>query len=295
MAVFLNRRRLLALVDFAFQACRAGNPEPSSGCPQCRACQLHCPWPLRPPPTPAIHATDASSSWQAAVAGSLVARWRSSSFGMRCKKDRPPDMTCSTQLTPWRRAFIPTYKCLWRRDRVHINVAELEAYSREEARLAGRVTSARPLFCLDFGPQRFSGLCWLPACFRTSCSSHPPSILPTILPGSWRSGCPRCASRQRWAWLTAVPCAQRPCKICSRTHPPPAPRACPLRSRPVPPRRALPSPPVAAGEPVVRAFCCVRGELRLDLPGALGTRLVFWQAWSGPESGPIWRTMGVDV
>ena len=47
---------------------------------------------------------------------------------------------------------VPSYTCTWRKEykaRVHINVAEMEAYLCEEARLAGSTQSKRALFGLD--------------------------------------------------------------------------------------------------------------------------------------------------
>ena len=64
----------------------------------------------------------------------------------------PDDEVFATRPVAVVAATVPAHSCAWRkeyRSHVRINVAELEAFLREEARLAGRSVSKRALFGLD--------------------------------------------------------------------------------------------------------------------------------------------------
>ena len=131
---------------------------------------------LRAPVLPSIIATDASSAWQAAVEASLPlevaeemlrhtlqrgawtrllsppAAWLKQHSLLEPADELPGEVSYTAHPVAQAAAQVPSYRCLWRREyknRVHINVAELGAYLREEARVAGRRSASRPLFGLD--------------------------------------------------------------------------------------------------------------------------------------------------
>ncbi|CAE7286931.1 unnamed protein product [Symbiodinium microadriaticum] len=133
VSVFMVRRRLLSLVNLCFQAIREG-------------------------PSQAI--LRLSPELKAELAA-FVCLGHLAVLDLRCLADDhrhgcfqflASEVTYSAHPVAEAAARVPAYKCLWRREyknRVHINVAELGAYLREEARVAGRYPASRPLFGLD--------------------------------------------------------------------------------------------------------------------------------------------------
>ncbi|CAE7384983.1 unnamed protein product [Symbiodinium sp. KB8] len=131
---------------------------------------------LRAQPLDSIIATDASSGWQAAVSAPVSsevvaefqrhsvqrgawskllpppAAWLKEHNLLEAESELPGDMVFTAHPVAVAAARVPEFEVRWRREhkrRMHINVAELEAYLHEESRLAGRVRSGRPLFGLD--------------------------------------------------------------------------------------------------------------------------------------------------
>ena len=184
VAVFLLRRRLLSLIDVTFRAVQVGtsrtiirlSPELAAELASFVSLGFLAVVELRAQPCAAIFATDASSQWQAAVSAPVSASVVSEALRHSLQKGAwsrllsPPsawlkehDMLEPQQELPGEQPFaahplaaalaqVPQFRVLWRREyksRVHINVAELEAYLREEARLAGRACAAKALFGLD--------------------------------------------------------------------------------------------------------------------------------------------------
>ncbi|CAE7636023.1 unnamed protein product [Symbiodinium sp. CCMP2456] len=184
VSVFMVRRRLLSLVNLCFQVLREGSPQAILRLsPELKAelasfvCLGHLAVvDLRAPVLPIIIATDASSTWQAAVEARVAPEvteelWRhtvqrgswtrllspqAAYLKQRCllesADELPGEVSYSAHPLAEAAARVPAYRCLWRREyrnRVHINVAELGAYLREEARVAGRYVASRPLFALD--------------------------------------------------------------------------------------------------------------------------------------------------
>ena len=184
VSVFMVRRRLLSLVNLCFQAVREGPAQAILRLgPELKAelasfvCLGHLAvLDLRAPVLPSIIATDASSSWQAAVEAPLPlevseellrhtlqrgawtrllsppAAWLKQHSLLEPGDELPGEVSYSAHPVADAAARVPAYRCLWRREyknRVHINVAELGAYLREEARVAGRHSASRPLFGLD--------------------------------------------------------------------------------------------------------------------------------------------------
>ena len=125
---------------------------------------------LRALPLKTVVATDASSSWQAAVSAEInplvveefqrfalqrgawsrllppPAAWLKEHDLLEPESELPGD-TVFTAL-PVAEAFarVPAYRTRWRKPykaRIHINVAEIGAYLREEARIASRLRSGR--------------------------------------------------------------------------------------------------------------------------------------------------------
>ena len=184
VSVFMLRRRLLCLVDLCFQAVRGGtaqtilrlSPE-LKGELASFVCLGHLAIvDLRAQPLDSIIATDASSSWQAAVSAPVSsevvaefqrhsvqrgawskllpppAAWLKEHNLLEPESELPGDMVFTAHPVAVAAARVPVFEVRWRREhkrRMHINVAELEAYLHEESRLAGRVLSGRPLFGLD--------------------------------------------------------------------------------------------------------------------------------------------------
>ncbi|CAE7216755.1 unnamed protein product [Symbiodinium sp. CCMP2456] len=184
VSVFMVRRRLLSLVNLCFQVLREGSPQAILRLsPELKAelasfvCLGHLAVvDLRAPVLPIIIATDASSTWQAAVEAHVAPEvseellrhtvqrgsWtrllspQAAYLRQRCllepSDELPGEVSYFAHPLAEAAARVPAYKCLWRREyrnRVHINVAELGAYLREEARVAGRYVASRPLFGLD--------------------------------------------------------------------------------------------------------------------------------------------------
>ena len=184
VAVFLLRRRLLSLIDVSFRAVQVGTsrtiirltPELAAELASFVALGPLAVVELRAQPCAAIFATDASSQWQAAVSAPVSASVVSEAVRHSLQKGAwsrllsPPsawlkehDMLEPQQELPGEQPFaahpfaaalapVPQFRVLWRREyksRVHINVAVLEAYLQEEARLAGRACAAKALFGLD--------------------------------------------------------------------------------------------------------------------------------------------------
>ena len=127
-------------------------------------------------PLSTVVATDASSSWQAAVSAEVdpkvvsefqrfalqrgawthllapPAAWLKEHNLLEPEAELPGDTVFTAHPVAEMFARVPQYRTRWRREykaRIHINVAELGAYLHEEARIAGRVRSGRPLTGLD--------------------------------------------------------------------------------------------------------------------------------------------------
>ncbi|CAE7600178.1 unnamed protein product, partial [Symbiodinium necroappetens] len=184
VSVFMLRRRLLCLVDLSFQALRGGTPQTILRLsPELKGelasfvCLGHLAVvDLRAQPLDSIIATDASSAWQAAVSAPVSsevvaefqrhavqrgawskllpppAAWLKEHNLLEPESELPGDTVFTAHPVAEAAARVPVFEVRWRREhkrRMHINVAELEAYLHEESRLAGRVLSGRPLFGLD--------------------------------------------------------------------------------------------------------------------------------------------------
>ncbi|CAE7334124.1 unnamed protein product [Symbiodinium microadriaticum] len=184
VSVFILRRRLLCLADLCFQAVRHGEPQTVLRLSPELLAELAtfvllghtAVLDLRAPVRDHIIATDASSSWQAAVEADIEvgvaeeffrhalqrgawtrlltppSAWLREHDLLSPESELPGDMQFVTHPVAEAAARVPAYRCLWRqeyRTRMHINIAELGAYLREESRLAGRCKSVRQLFGLD--------------------------------------------------------------------------------------------------------------------------------------------------
>ena len=184
VSVFMVRRRLLCLADLCFQAVRHGtpqtilrlSPELSSELAGFILLGHFAVLDLRAPVLPLVIATDASSSWQAAVQAALhpavaeeflrhslqrgawtrllspPAAWLREHALLEPEGELPGEEAFQAHPVAEATARVLQYRCLWRREykrRIHINVAELGAYLREEARLAGRCSGGRFLAGLD--------------------------------------------------------------------------------------------------------------------------------------------------
>ncbi|CAE7428465.1 unnamed protein product, partial [Symbiodinium microadriaticum] len=185
ISIFVLRRRLLASMSLVFQATAAGDPSAVVRLsPELRAelagfallGQL-CAVNLRAQVDPSVTATDASSSHQAAARAPLPQPVANEAYRLSVQKG-----AWTRLLTPqsaWLRshdllephselpgddevyrasplycalAACPRYSELWSREyksRVHINVAELDAFLREERRSGARRPCARLLFGID--------------------------------------------------------------------------------------------------------------------------------------------------
>ena len=184
VSVLMVRRRMLCLADLCFKAVRYGTPQTVLRLSPELASELagfvllghFAVMDLRAPVLPKVIATDASSSWQAAVQADLhpqvaeefqrhalqrgawtrllspPAAWLREHALLDAEAELPGDFIFGTHPVAEAVSRVPAYRCLWRREykaRIHINVAELGAYLREEARLAGRVIAGRILCGLD--------------------------------------------------------------------------------------------------------------------------------------------------
>ena len=184
VSVFMLRRRLLCLVELTFRAVRGGSPQtilrlsPELKCELASfVCLGHLAVvDLRALPLSTVVATDASSSWQAAVSAEVdpkvvsefqrfalqrgawthllapPAAWLKEHNLLEPEAELPGDTVFTAHPVAEMFARVPQYRTRWRREykaRIHINVAELGAYLHEEARIAGRVRSGRPLTGLD--------------------------------------------------------------------------------------------------------------------------------------------------
>ena len=184
VSVFMIRRRMLSLVELCFQAVRGGTPQSILRLsPELKAelasfvCLGHLAVvDLRAQPLSTVIASDASSSWQAAVSAEVApavveefqchslqrgawtkllappSAWLKEHSMLQPEAELPGDLEFTAHPVAECLARVPQYATRWRRQytrRMHINVAELGAYLHEEARLAGRVLSGRPLCALD--------------------------------------------------------------------------------------------------------------------------------------------------
>ena len=172
---------MLSLVELCFQAVRAGTPQSILRLsPELKAelasfmCLGHLAVvDLRAQPLSTVIASDASSSWQAAEVAQPVVEefqrhtlqrgawtkllappsaWLKEHSLLQPEAELPGDFEFSAHPVAECLARVPQFRTRWRRQytrRMHINVAELGAYLHEEARLAGRVLSGRPLCALD--------------------------------------------------------------------------------------------------------------------------------------------------
>ncbi|CAE7414981.1 unnamed protein product, partial [Symbiodinium sp. KB8] len=185
LSVFLLRRRLLASMVHVFSAVRGLGPNDIIRLSPELAAELSsfmllgplacvC---LRAPVEASVTATDASSTWQAAVRAPVpvaaategvrqsiqkgawtrllgdTAAWLREKELLEPESELPDGVAFSAPPLYVGLACFPPYVELWRREylsRVHINIAELEAYLREEeARAGSRKPCHRLLFGLD--------------------------------------------------------------------------------------------------------------------------------------------------
>ena len=184
VSVFMIRRRMLSLVELCFKAVRGSSPQSILRLsPELKAelasfvCLGHLAVvDLRAQPLSTVIASDASSSWQAAVSAEVAqpvveefqrhslqrgawskllappSAWLREHNMLEPEAELPGDFEFSAHPVAECLARVPQFRTRWRRQytrRMHINVAELGAYLHEEARLAGRVLSGRPLCALD--------------------------------------------------------------------------------------------------------------------------------------------------
>ncbi|CAE7158682.1 unnamed protein product, partial [Symbiodinium necroappetens] len=167
LSIFLLRRRLLAAMDHVFAAARGLAPNaiirlsPELSAELCSFVLLGplaavC---LRAPVDPHVTATDASSTWQAAVRAPIPepaasegvrqciqkgawtrllaepAAWLREKGLLALELELPDSEVYSAPPLYIGLARYPSYSECWRREyrtRVHINIGELEAYLREE-------------------------------------------------------------------------------------------------------------------------------------------------------------------
>ncbi|CAE7512666.1 unnamed protein product [Symbiodinium sp. KB8] len=184
LSVFLLRRRLLASMVHVFSAVRGLGPNDIIRLSPELAAELSSFMLLGPlagvcfraPVDCSVTATDASSTWQAAVRAPVpcevaregvrqsiqkgawtrlladTAAWLREKDLLEPERELPDGFVFPAPPLYVGLACYPAYSELWRREyrsRVHINVAELEAYLREEARAGGRKPTHRFLFGLD--------------------------------------------------------------------------------------------------------------------------------------------------
>ncbi|CAE7267590.1 unnamed protein product [Symbiodinium microadriaticum] len=155
LSVFLLRRRLLASMVHVFSVVRGLGPNDIIRLSPELAAELGsfmllgplacvC---LRAPVEPSVTATDASSTWQAAVRAPVPVEDL-----LAPEHELVEGTVFSAPPLYVGLACYPAYSELWRREyrsRVHINIAELEAYLREEARAGCRKPCHRFLFGID--------------------------------------------------------------------------------------------------------------------------------------------------
>ena len=183
ISVFILKRRLLSAMELVFKAAAGEHNSVIRLSPELRA-ELSslallgpmCAVNLRAPVVPEITATDASSTWQAAVRATVPGPIAHEAF--RQSVQRGAWTRLLSQPSAWLRehnlldqvgelpggdvyqalplycglATVPAYRELWRRkyaSRVHINVGELEAFLREESRSGARAPCSRQIFALD--------------------------------------------------------------------------------------------------------------------------------------------------
>ncbi|CAE7938851.1 unnamed protein product, partial [Symbiodinium necroappetens] len=179
VSVFMLRRRMLSLVELCFAAVRGGTAQSILRLsPELKAelasfvCLGHLAVvDLRAQPLTTVIASDASSSWQAAVSAEVAqpvveefqrhslqrgawtkllappSAWLKEHNLLQPEAELPGDFEFVANPVAECLARVPQYKTRWRRQytrRMHINVAELGAYLHEEARKIGLV---------DFEPQ----------------------------------------------------------------------------------------------------------------------------------------------
>ena len=163
VSVLMVRRRMLCLADLCFKAVRYGTPQTVLRLSPELASELagfvllghFAVMDLRAPVLPKVIATDASSSWQAAVQADLrpqvaeefqrhalqrgawtrllspPAAWLREHALLDAEAELPGDFIFGTHPVAEAVSRVPAYRCLWRREykaRIHINVAELGAF-----------------------------------------------------------------------------------------------------------------------------------------------------------------------
>lgn len=183
ISVFVLKRRLLAAMDLVFKAAAGEHNSVIRLSPELRA-ELSslallgplCAVNLRAPVMPEITATDASSTWQAAVRATVPRPVAHEAFRQSVQRGawtrllsqpgawlREHDMLSEANELPGGDVYqalplycglatVPAYRELWRRkysSRVHINIGELEAFLIEEARSGARSPCSRHVFALD--------------------------------------------------------------------------------------------------------------------------------------------------
>eukprot|EP00439_Symbiodinium_sp_Y106_P074686 s1878_g14.t1 len=184
ISVFVLKRRFLAAMDLIFKACCAGSPNTILRLSPALRAELAsfvvlgplCSVNLRAQIDPTVSATDASSGWQAAVRAEIpvsVAQeayrhsaqkgawtrllsapgaWLKEHGLLNVESELPGGEVFSALPLYLGLATCPKYTELWRKrykSRVHINVAELQAFLREEARAGHRKPDSRMIFGLD--------------------------------------------------------------------------------------------------------------------------------------------------
>ncbi|OLQ04662.1 hypothetical protein AK812_SmicGene12223 [Symbiodinium microadriaticum] len=184
ISVFILKRRLLSAMDLIFKACGAGVPNTIIRLSPALRSELAsfvflgplCSVNLRAQIDNTVTATDASSGWQAAVRAEVPAAVAQEAYRHSVQKGTWTRLL--SQPGAWLKdhglldveselpggdvfvalplyvglATCPQYFELWRKsykNKVHINVAELQAFLREEARAGHRKPNARMIFALD--------------------------------------------------------------------------------------------------------------------------------------------------
>ena len=184
ISVFILKRRLLSAMDLIFKACGAGVPNTIIRLSPALRSELAsfvflgplCGVNLRAQIDNTVTATDASSGWQAAVRAEVPAAVAQEAYRHSVQKGTWTRLL--SQPGAWLKdhglldveselpggdvfvalplyvglATCPQYFELWRKsykNKVHINVAELQAFLREEARAGHRKPNARMIFALD--------------------------------------------------------------------------------------------------------------------------------------------------
>ena len=184
ISVFILKRRFLAAMDLIFKACCAGSPNTILRLSPALRAELAsfvvlgplCSVNLRAQIDPTVSATDASSGWQAAVRAEIPASvaqeayrhsvqkgawtrllsapgaWLKEHGLLNVESELPGGEVFSALPLYLGLATCPKYTELWRKrykSKVHMNVAELQAFLREEARAGHRKPDSRMIFGLD--------------------------------------------------------------------------------------------------------------------------------------------------